>query len=143
MALLFVAVYVALIIYYRYRGHKNKLHGILAKMDLDHSGTVSEAEFVKNCLKNKSLLFPTVRYQLDFRAKILSHPFWSRREGRGTAVLHQILQIRAEIHRSSASHSSAPTDVNTLTSAMASSVKDTEAHGNGNHHHNHNLGQHK
>jgi hypothetical protein len=102
-------------------------------MDQDHSGTVSEAEFVKNCLKNKSLLFPTVRYQLDLRGRILCHPFWTKREGLGNLLLPNILHIRSELHHM---HSSAPAELNSaLSSAMASSVKDTEAHGNNGHHH--------
>mmetsp|Transcript_30697 Transcript_30697/g.57192 ORF Transcript_30697/g.57192 Transcript_30697/m.57192 type:complete len:284 (-) Transcript_30697:171-1022(-) len=128
-------------------GSKNKLHHHLAMMDLDHSGTVSEAEFVKNCLKNKSLMFPIVRYQLDLRAKIVSHPFWSQREGLGNTVLPNLLQIRSELHQGSVSGSespSAPTEVgSSLSSAMAHSVKETEAQAQGQGHGHDHGGHHK
>lgn len=70
-------------------------------MDVDDSGTVSEEEFVKNCLENRSLLFPMVRYQLDLRDRILSHSFWSEREGLGNQVLPHLMHIRAEMQRGS------------------------------------------
>jgi hypothetical protein len=109
----------------KHRGKKDKLHSLLNKMDQDRSGTISELEFVKNCLKNKSLLFPTVRYQLDLRGRILSHPFWAQRDGMANKLLPDITHIRHKWHHL---HSSAPAELSSssLSSAMATSVKDTE-----------------
>lgn len=128
-------------------GNKQKLHTLISKMDQDHNGSVSEGEFVKNCLKNKSLLFPVIRYQLDLRGRILSHPFWTKREGMSNKLLPDLVNMRNNLHQlsSSSPSSSAPTELNSsLSSAMAHSVKDTEHNrdeGNNNahqqHHHHH------
>lgn len=114
------------------RGNREKLHKILHTMDQDHSGSISEAEFVKNCLKNKSLLFATVRYQLDLRGRVLSHPFWAKREGAANKLLPDVVRTRNSLNRLS-SASSTPTEVNSLSSAMAHSVQDAETHSKGHH----------
>ena len=90
-------------------------------MDQDHNGFVTEAEFVKNCLKNKSLLFPAVRYQLDLRGRILSHPFWTKREGKGSTLLRELITVRNKLHPRAYKNQGT-----SLSTAMASSVKETE-----------------
>ena len=123
-------------------GNKQKLHTILSKMDQDHNGSVSEMEFVQNCLKNKSLLFPVIRYQLDLRGRILSHPFWTKREGLSNQLLPDLVRTRDKLHTLSlsSSSSSVPTEVaeaqsSSLSSAMAHSVKHTEDNRDKGHEH--------
>ena len=112
----------------RCRGKREKLHTLLHKMDKDHNGSISESEFVNNCLKNKSLMFPIVRYQLDLRGRILSHPFWTKREGMGNACLPKIVRTRNELNQMTTSDE--PAKFNSLSSAMTHGVKEVETHGN-------------